>query len=76
MKNLLFTVKEAARAAGIAPSSLSRILQGHHRPSVSTAKRLELATGIPAPEWIFSPPEEVRERFFALRYSGAPGRAE
>jgi transcriptional regulator with XRE-family HTH domain len=44
--------KLISQKAKLSEPCLSNILAGRRRPSWSTAKKLETATGIPAVEWI------------------------
>ncbi len=57
---------KTAQAVGVTAKFIGDIFAGRRRPSSSLAVRLESVTGIPAADWIFAEPCELRERLAAI----------
>lgn len=56
------------RAIGIDRHMTSKLVNGKRRPSLATASRIEIATGIPAAMWQEAPPIEwYSEQIFKER---------
>lgn len=62
---------ELAARVGISDSSLCRYLKGERRPSLETAERLEVETGVNFRIWMRGAPDEIKAALAANKPRGA-----
>jgi transcriptional regulator with XRE-family HTH domain len=59
--------KTISRAASLSETCISHILSGKRSPRLSTARRLEAATGVPISVWRGGDPQAIRDALSGVR---------